>query len=414
MNFGVLILSDNKTYGKLKYKKLYKCISKSSIHYLPYEHEIGFSKAHINKYVSFKDNVITHVYGDVNKLENYIEYQLAYYSLNISNNIFTKAINKNNIKNLNIEFDDSYIFSIDPIGSLDIDDAVSIKNDIITIYIANVSIWLDMLNLYEYINRVSTIYLPENKKAMLPNILSDNLCSLRENEVRYAFCMIINNNNISFANRKIKVSKNFRYEEKELLENEHYQKLLQKTNKKDSHELVEHLMILMNYECSKIIKNGIYRTVIGNNEIINNYKGIYVKEPTKHELLQLESYIQITSPIRRLVDLLNMICLQNNLNMNVSQEALQFYDKWYEKLDYINDTMRKIKKVQNECNLLYLIQNDATILEKEYDGIKIDDNHVYIKGLKFIGKSNQGNGKYKIYLFTDEYNLKRKIRLEKM
>ena len=62
-------------------------------------------------------------------------------------------------------------------------------------------------------------------------------------------------------------------------------------------------------------------------------------------------------------------------------------------------------------NLLKLIETDKSILEKEYDGERIDDKYVYIKELKFIGRG-QAEGKYKIYLFNDEYNLKRKIRLE--
>jgi hypothetical protein len=44
-----------------------------------------------------------------------------------------------------------------------------------------------------------------------------------------------------------------------------------------------------------------------------------------------------------------------------------FYNKWINELDYINVTMRAIRKVQNDCNLLHLCNNDPNILDKEYN-----------------------------------------------
>ena len=76
-----------------------------------------------------------------------------------------------------------------------------------------------------------------------------------------------------------------------------------------------------------------------------------------HELLNLDSYVHITSPIRRLVDLLNIIKLQNNLNLIKSKESSEeFYRNWTNKesLEYINKTTRAIKKIQCSCNLLDL------------------------------------------------------------
>ena len=53
----------------------------------------------------------------------------------------------------------------------------------------------------------------------------------------------------------------------------------------------------------------------------------------------------MTSPIRRLVDLLNMIQFQKNLGMiQLSSSAHEFYNMWISRLPYINITMRAIRK----------------------------------------------------------------------
>ena len=66
---------------------------------------------------------------------------------------------------------DRNIFSIDPIHSKDFDDAFSIeklenKTTRISIYISNVSFWMDMLDLWSSFNeRITTIYLPDRKAS---------------------------------------------------------------------------------------------------------------------------------------------------------------------------------------------------------------------------------------------------------
>ena len=72
---------------------------------------------------------------------------------------------------------------------------------------------------------------------------------------------------------------------------------------------------------------------------LNQYRfsvGQYVSydDLSNHEFLKLDSYLHITSPIRRLVDLLNITILQHNLKMvNFSPSALQFYNNWLNEID---------------------------------------------------------------------------------
>jgi len=506
---GVIITNDNKTYGRYKKKLLYKCIPNQQtlpVFLVPYQIKQGFYKTNINRYVIFEFKEWTtnqkhpicslnNTLGEVSNLNVFYEYQLYCNSLFNSIKPFIKATqkkfkgknedeyielikNKYNIEDLTNK-KDLYIFSIDPECSLDYDDAVSIqkinKNDyIISIYIANVPLWLDVLNLWEsFTDRISTIYLPNRKRPMLPTILSDELCSLQENKKRFAFAMNVhvdsygNIRNITYNSCLIKVDKNYRYEENDLIKNEHYSRLFNIVSNirnnhpfidsiNNSHYLVAYLMIFMNYHCAIKMQNdkcGIYRSVIlkdDNNNIPNsidkNIKqfitlwkctiGQYtlydnIKEHKMISKKGLDVYMHITSPIRRLVDLLNIAIIQENLNLfKLSKSYMIFQNKWIDNLEYINKTMRSIRKVQNTCELITMCNNNPDILNKTYIGYVFDkiityknqyQYMVYIPELKLLNKiilneehRNYSNFNFKLYIFIDEYKVKKKIRLQKV
>ena len=504
---GVLVLNSNKTYGRKNGRLLYKCIPddiRLPYFLVPYDMKnMGFSKVFKNLYVTFSfadwnekhpHGLLSQVIGPVDVLDNFYEYQLYCKSLNASIQKFQKDTSKalqNNSHDLFIEnikgkfpniidrtSTDWNIFTIDPNKSLDFDDGYSIKtlnaeeNSFqISIYIANVTLWLDILNLWDsFSRRISTIYLPDRKRPMLPSILSDCLCSLQANHSRIAFVMdvFVNNNEIvdvKYSNCIIKVSKNYIYEQVELLCNPDYLLLLDVTknmsrkykyinNVRNSHEMVCYLMILMNYHCAKemiVHKSGIFRSTIMKREIeipeyIPDDVGKFIKiwnsacgqyidgnimlnsENIRHEMLELDAYIHITSPIRRLVDLLNIINFQQKLNIiTLSENAKNFYKKWLNDLEYINVTMRSIRKVQIDCSLLDLCANHPHIMEKEYNGFLFDKLNrndglfqfmVYLPELKLSSRitlrdnfDNYQSKKFKLYLFNDEESFKKKIRL---
>lgn len=508
---GVLMLDGNKTYGRqLKAngsigKLLYKCMpddKRMPAFLVPYEMKhVGFSKVFKNLYITFifdcwedkhprakLDNVI----GPVDILDNFYEYQLYCKSLNASIQKFQKDTNKalaenpheNIIANIRTKYptiEDRtdkklwHIITIDPPKSLDYDDGFSIRDldgglQQLSIYISNVTIWMDTLNLWDsFSRRISTIYLPDKKRPMLPTILSDCLCSLQENVTRVAFVMDVilkkDTNeiiDIRFSNCLIKVKKNYCYEEPKLLADKFYNEILDVTqrlsiknryiaNVRNSHEMVCYLMILMNYHCAKeLIKtnSGIFRSTIMKREVsvpdfVPEEVGKYIKIwssasgqyingseiiDTRHELLDMDAYIHITSPIRRLVDLLNIIRFQYVTGIiALSEMSEKFYNKWLGDIDYINITMRSIRKIQCDSSLLDLCFNNPEVLEKEYDGYlfdKIARNDglyqfvVYLPELKMTSRitlrDNSENyicKKFKIYIFNDEEQFKRKIRL---
>jgi exoribonuclease R len=328
---------------------------------------------------------------------------------------------------------------------------------------------MDILNLWDsFSRRISTIYLPDKKRPMLPTILSDCLCSLQENVTRIAFVMDIFIKNdeiidIKHGNCFIKVAKNYCYEEPKLLADYKYniilyasQKLSAKNkytnnNVRNSHDVVCYLMIFMNYHTANELikyKTGIFRSTIIKKEftvpntvpdevskfikIWNSASGQYINGAeiidTRHEMLDMDAYIHITSPIRRLVDLLNMIKFQQVTGIiKLSENVNNFYNKWLEDLDYINITMRSIRKVQCDCTLLDLCHNNPKVMDKEYDGYlfnKINKNDglyqfvVFLPELKLSSRitirdnfENFECKKFKLYLFNNEEKFKRKIRL---
>ena len=147
-----------------------------------------------------------------------------------------------------------------------------------------------------------------------------------------------------------------------------------------------------------------------------------------HEMMEVESYTHITSPIRRLVDLLNIIKMQEKLNIvDFGKTAFLFYDKWTERMEYINTTMRSIKKVQTDCDLLELFTNREDIQKNIYNGYVFDKIEradglfqymVYLDELKMVSRitirnncENYSKMNFKIYLFEDEHSFKKKIRI---
>ena len=508
---GVLIIVNNKTYGRKNGKLLYKCIPdymRIPSFLIPYEiKKMGFSKVFINLYVTFVFNewndkhphgILTNVIGPVNVLDNFYEYQLYCKSLNISLQKFQKATSKAIQKNSNDVFIDNIkknypsiedrtnktdwqVFSIDPNSCLDFDDAFSIKKIenntvgntyMLTIYIANVTVWLDALKLWDtFSRRVSTIYLPDKRRPMIPTILSEGLCSLQQNVTRIALAMdiYIKDNeivDIKYSNCFIKLYKNYVYEEYHLLLDNNYIQLLEITTNlskkfkyiqtiKDSHDVVTYLMILMNYKCAlKMLEfnTGIFRsTIMKENvnvpsnlpedvidfvKIWHSTAGQYVDgsqvicpNETRHGILDMEAYIHITSPIRRLVDLLNMIQFQKKIGLiNLSEGVDKFYDNWLNDLEYINTTMRSIRKIQTDCSLLDLCNNNPEVMEKTYKGYifdKIVRNDglyqyiIFLPELKMNSRitireniENYDNKKFKLFLFNDEEKFKKKIRLQ--
>lgn len=531
---GVLLLEQNKTFGRTANKKrlLYKCIPDDKhlpAFLIPYEVKIGFSKVQTNKYVIFKydswidqhpHGQLVETLGDVTDLEVFYEYQLYCKSLHVSIAEFTNKtrdiLNKKStdeyvqqiMSNPLYDIEDrsgQNVITIDPKNSVDFDDGLSIEllsdgNWKVSVYIANVFLWLETLGLWNsFSKRVATIYLPDRRRPMLPTILSDTLCSLQQDRPRFAIAMdliVDSSGSIQEANYKnvlICVKRNYHYEDPKMIAHDKmYQSLFDLSKQMDktvksSNDVVAHWMVQMNTQCGNMMasrKIGIFRAakfeatevrtaskfepvdsaiipepaskVESDNPNLsddakrvihswNNTVGQYVlfaeDAIMEHECMTMiaskvngkykekkvmKSYIHITSPIRRLVDLLNQMIMFRH--MVISEEANRFMEDWLGQLDYINIVMRSIRKIQTDCDLLARCTHSPHIMNEIHDGIVFDkivrndgtfSYVVYLEDLKMLSRitthvdlPDKSSAQFKLYLFHDEDNVKKKIRLQ--
>lgn len=475
-HLGVLVLENFQTYGKSLYKVIPRDTSLPDflVKYEIKKSDMGFSKNIANKYIVFKFlnwegkhpiGQIVETIGPITDLSSFYKYELIHYKLNISISEFNSQVNKIKTidfeeikKKYNIENrEHCKVFSIDPFECTDFDDAFSISqskdNYLLSIYISNVPIIIDYLNLWNYFSdRVSTIYLPNRKISMLPSLLADNYCSLKKGETRIALGLDleidsqINIINWSFKNVSIKVKYNFVYDSKELLEYVNYKKLFDIVKKlfpsiTDSHELVEKLMVLMNNYSGRILYQhniGIFRSTqqienklpeeIKTELQLTSFIGKYTIDYTNlhHEGLQTNSYAHISSPIRRLVDLINMILLIDKNNfLKFKTEAYELYNKWIKCIEFINQTNKKIKKIQSQAQLLTLLTNNNSIntysgypIERIYENNCYKSTTIYIPNLRIYSKIKENNlilyQKYdfKFYVFENENKFNKKVKID--
>ena len=450
---GILILNDNRTYGRstTNNRLLYRCIPNDktlSPVLVPYKINMGFSKVIKNLYILFstreKTSTLVETIGEIDILENFYEYQLYCRDLKHKHPSFSLSSEILYQTKREEESIQPFIFTIDNFGTIDFDDAfsieqISITHVKVTIYIANVPFILSKYNLWHHFHlfqeRVASIYLPNKKIPLFPTKLSE-LCSLTAGQVRPSFSLslYINKNTHEITHHEfhcenIYISANYVYESADLLSNANYIQLLHLTQsvfKKDiqkSDELVETLMIFMGSTSAKEMDNGIYllQTPIEKqpNTILSAFhSSAYILEKTETSM----PYMHITSPIRRIVDIVNMAQFIRNMQPEV---AIQPYiDNVKYNLSQLNRTTKSIKKLQSQCKLYYLFKNQPT--NKIYIGILFDKKEtkcsVYLKEYKFITtikiresefeiKENE-EYEFHLYLFHDAITLKQKIKLQ--
>lgn len=468
---GTILFAD-KMYGKQSKNKYYfKFIpyeNKLPAFLIPCKLEIEFHKKKRNKYAfiefSHWSDSNKHPYGKLQRGMGYVdipnhtyEYLLAchnvYSPIKTLTNKTKLALKIKSISewyeyiNSTYTIEDrrsknSCVFSIDPVGTRDIDDACSITRINATewrlsIYISHVPLWLDSLDLWNDVsNNVSTIYLPHENKNMLPNLLSEEICSLKAGEHKFAFTLDIymdSKYNVirkEWKNTWIYVNSNDTYEGVIRKEYNQIFDIVCELNQKypymsngihNSHEVIQYMMTFMNCELANTCvsnKLGIFRTMcIGENHnqnenetiknlppdlhffmrIWNSPGGMYTMYTEENQILQHDCigssvYMHATSPIRRLVDIINIALYLNHSNFFRTDSIQTFITRFYNKnyIKYINSNSKNIRQLQNESSMIHKTINDSTILNKEYIGYVIDitnkENHIqyniYIPELK--------------------------------
>lgn len=114
-------------------------------------------------------------------------------ALRMSEHISEKELKKRK------DFRDVLTFTIDPADAKDFDDAISIrlvKDGLyeIGVHIADVSHFVEEGSVLdeEAYQRATSVYLPDRVNPMLPERISNELCSLRPNEDKYTFSAVFN------------------------------------------------------------------------------------------------------------------------------------------------------------------------------------------------------------------------------
>ena len=501
---GILVVS-GVSFGRTgRNKLLYKCVPNDKtlpVFLVGYEDKSkDFSKTKVDRFVTFKmlhwrdkhpEGQIIETIGTVDNIDAYTEYQLRCRDISVAIQKFNKDVYKK-VTQLSVKASSNasipcicrttykikdrsdtprHIISIDPDGCVDIDDAFEIaqvdENTIaLSIYISNVPLTIDYLNLWEHMpRRVSTIYLPDRKRPMLPTTLSEGLSSLKEGTQRVALALDIVIDKVgekwgikssTFEPCLIRVNKNYVYDSGEMKQDRSYQlamDIIGQVNEEwksygsplvddisDSHKLVEWMMIYYNVkaaECLKVRNMGIFRSLTTSqsktvvpSEISNFVKGWhssggnYTREATvKHDIIG-EIYAHTTSPIRRLVDFINVFEINRTCGIlyhNLNQLGL-LTEK--EDIAWLNQQMKGIRRVQNEVKLLdAMIKNDQNIRDNPQEGyiVDTDDTYatVYFSERGFVSSYKYGasrpqlyaKNKFMIHIFNDEHNLKQKVRI---
>ena len=242
--------------------------------------------------------------GTINNIENQYEVLLNYYPiLPIKQDFSNIEIKLQEIKLLEID-----VYSIDPEGCQDIDDAISYDsvNNRIGIHITDTSIIQSKFEPKLF----STVYAPHKHIHMLPPQIATQACSLKEGEIRQVITCWINcegNSVPVFETNSIIVKKNLSYEEADIIK--HKCAVLQKIfdfsisvgeklgiNVENTHNMVEVYMIMYNKAMAEYLEKPIYRT-----QKLNEV-ALYSWIQNEHVSLNLYKYTHATSPIRRYVD----------------------------------------------------------------------------------------------------------------
>jgi len=424
---GILYTDSKMKYGMSLNKKPYYLFKPSQkekygcIYYVPYE-----NKVQPKRYVLIEpdpDNVkygkLIQVIGIVGDIVSEYEHLLYYHNLFQS----SWKIKKEEIPELP---DVNYrVFTIDPYGCIDRDDAFHIQKKKeyyeIGVHIASPTVYLDNHSWQKALHRVSTIYMPHRKINMIPTLYADNICSFVEGEKRHAITILYKVHiehpydwyeEPMVCESVVFNKKAYTYEEYDTTlskKKDLFYRLSSSLFKKeinDSHLLVEQWMIQTNQYMAKYMsqhfpKHCILRVHEAQESLIDDgtlahylqrresksARYEYYKSDSQTHSLCNDLYTHFTSPIRRSVDLWNHLVLRGI----IQEEIID--------LDFIHSFMKRMKKMQRNSQrieiierILYKGENKGEKRKEYYDAYLIEiilsPQHVPRKGKIYIPEFN--------------------------
>ena len=429
------ILDTRFMYGKENKKMLYLCHpddKRLPDFYVAYQIPPQFEKKKLCYYVTFQFKhwnlqqpvgTLTQNFGSIDVLEHSYDYLLYCKSLQGSLQLMQKeALKRIPSFQIDLPLREDRVFTIDGPESVDLDDGFSIDAEKKSIYIALVPYVLEKLELTDcLLTRAANVYFPEKRISMLHPVVA-SLCSLHKGCERACLVLdLYHDGRKAFQVAKIKVSDNFHYEEDRLLRDPDYQALSK--GMKDSHEVVSELMKEINAYSGAVLQKGIHLHIQKKDQILDKRFPDYFMNYSEYSYTG--EYAQVSSPIRRLVDIMNMtqLCIEQNLYLFHPEICLRFYDK----LSELNQCMRSIKQIQSKTKWFHLLSTQpnqvyqAIVYSREISQ-KAQDHWKYTLYLPTVGNTCtlHTSGDYETlsklhirpFLFMDEYNLKKKVRFQ--
>lgn len=404
--------------------------------------------------------------GDVGNKQVEMNYIKILCTLNWKNN---RKVNVNKYltdynKDKRIKITDRNIYSIDPPGCIDIDDALhikEIKNNLyeIGIHIADPSSYilpntdLDI----ELQKRCESVYLKEEKVNMLPTELV-RLCSLSEDTEKPAYSIIMRIDNkldildVKFIHTNIKINKNFTYRNaykkikvnKDLLllwkiGERFHSKLFKHQIEKEYniHSMIEAYMILANttvanYIASKVPDKILLRCHEGHRKELYNLnqfnddistiveqsnkllmkRAMYcigVSDKSQHVGLNQNLYTHFTSPIRRYGDIIIHRMLDNiNNNKKVNDISNEVIDQ----MNYVHKKYNRCGLLSNQMDMIFKIHkdhNDLLYVTGYIIYLELNRVNIYVEELDMMISTNIYSFKLKDLINT---NIEKKDKIE--
>jgi exoribonuclease R len=408
---GRLILSSRNTY---------KTVNKSAKQCNILSEKMDNILINTSKEFNVRDNYVLIDTTKKQIIDNYGLIGVQSDDLNIYHYLYTYFWNSNTklhkyFKDFNFEYDivnkreiySNEVITIDPFGSVDLDDgfSLSFNENIINldIHIADPMSFFDFdkLSTWNIINelskRVSTCYIPLNEKIkhLLPEInigdktILEQSTLIGKNKRAISFCFIINSEteNIDFTIKKtiLENINNTTYEkyDKYINKDNHYKNKLVKLcnfmikkmncniefNEIDiSHKLIEVFMIWTNYYSGNYLyekKNIMFvRTqdkFIDSKIIIPEYAKTFLNVGAKYEFIEskrnsefihyslgIKNYCHVTSPMRRFIDMINHLLLHDiNDKSHIYNNLVKLINS-----EEINSRLKTYKKLSNGYDLL--------------------------------------------------------------
>lgn len=334
-----------KGVGKSR-KRIYKTVALN--HKLPnfrvsYKFPITKKTLIVFKFSNWKDKLptgtIVSIIGEMSEM-NIAKAYIYYFGLEPKVNKIKPKLNSKEATITRKNDENLFSISIDPEGSKDIDDAISMDENFVYVHIAQPIVFLnknDILEISE--KRFSTLYKTNDEISLFGDMITKE-ASLLECKVRKCYTLKFNieGNMISHYPGTICLNKNLSY--KFVNENkDQFYKLFDFSRKvfgeiNSAQKLVENWMVHTNCCVGNILEKTIYRKNVTDVNLLKDLNEESKKfffdsseyifdENAEHTILKKSNYLHFTSPIRRIVD--NFI----------------HYELTYKTQMFINDDLKK-------------------------------------------------------------------------